>query len=45
MIIDNLFNVQHLEQIQNYPFVVDYGLFDLVSFVFHYSQTSPQHHS
>jgi hypothetical protein len=42
MIIDNVFNMQHLQRVQNYPFVVSDCLFDLVSFLLHYLQTSPQ---
>jgi hypothetical protein len=42
MTIDNVLNVQHLQQVQNYPFVVSDCLFDLMSFLFHHSQTSPK---
>ncbi len=42
MTIDNVLNVQHLQCIQNYPFIVNDYLFDLMSFLLHYSQTSPQ---
>jgi len=42
MIIDNVFNVQYFQWVQNYPFVVGDCLFDLISILLHYSQTSPQ---
>ncbi len=45
MIIDNVINVQHFQQALNYPFVISDCLFDSMSFLFHYSQTSPQLHS
>jgi hypothetical protein len=45
MTINNVFNVQHLQLVQNYPFVVNDYLFDLMSFLLHYSQTPPQFHS
>jgi len=37
--------VQQFQHVQNYLFVIDDCLFDLVPFLFHYSQTSPQLHS
>jgi len=42
MTINNVLNVQHLQCVQNYPFVVNDYLFDSMSFLLHYSRTSPQ---
>ncbi len=42
MNIDLVLHGHHPQQIQNYPFVHDDYLFDSLTFLFHYSQTSLQ---
>jgi len=42
MNIDFVFHGHHLQQIQKCPFVRGDCLFDLLTFLLHYPQTSPQ---
>jgi hypothetical protein len=42
MNIDIMFHGHHLQRIQKYPFVYGDCLFDFLTFLFHYAQTSFQ---